>query len=195
MQATANNLDDIAVLHNDMDAIIADLEGDGIQLTQMTTDIELQEFIQIRPAEAAVLENTCTMNNPTTTPLSAVKAHISPSESLNQMKHVIERTKKTTTKQPNSQTGINAVKASIMPMKSDIQNTERQLAVEMHKNQKLRELLLQDEEFLKQLDEDRKRIREQKNIRKRHNMDDAMKRVNNLKEMAQRKRGKLLEEK
>ncbi|CAH2003177.1 unnamed protein product [Acanthoscelides obtectus] len=68
----------------------------------MTTDIELQEFIQIRPAEAAVLENTT--DNPTTTPLPAVKAHISPSKSFNQ--HIIERTKKTTTKQPNSQTGI-----------------------------------------------------------------------------------------
>ncbi|CAH1979922.1 unnamed protein product [Acanthoscelides obtectus] len=115
MQATANNLDDIAVLH-DLDAIIADLEGDGIQLTQMTTDIELQEFIQIRPAEAAVLENT--MDNHTTAPLPAVKAHILPSKSLNQMKHVIERTKKTTTKQPISQTAINAFKESIMQIRN-----------------------------------------------------------------------------
>ncbi|CAH2013716.1 unnamed protein product [Acanthoscelides obtectus] len=158
----------------------------------MTTDIELQEFIQIRLAEAAVLENT--MDNPTTTPLPAMKAHISPSKSLNQMKHVIERTKKTTTKQPNSQTSINAFKESIMLMKSDIQNSERQLAVEMDKSQKLRELLHQDEELIKQLDEDRKRVREQKNRRK-WLMDEAMKRVDNLKEMAQRKRGKLLEEK
>ncbi|CAH2016871.1 unnamed protein product [Acanthoscelides obtectus] len=95
------------------------------------------------------------MDNPTTTPLPAVKAHISLSKSLNQMKHVIERTKKTSTKQPNSQNGINAFKESIMLIKSDIQNTERQLAVEMDKSQKLQELLHQDEELLKQLDEDR----------------------------------------
>ncbi|CAH2009292.1 unnamed protein product [Acanthoscelides obtectus] len=72
-------------------------------------------------------------------------------------------------------------------MKSDIQTTERRLALEMDKSKKLRDLH-QDEELLKQLDEDTKRMREQKNIRKRQ-MDDAMKRVDKLKEIAQRKRG------
>ncbi|CAH1987777.1 unnamed protein product [Acanthoscelides obtectus] len=81
-----------------------------------------------------------------------------------------------------------------MLKKSDIQTTKRQLAVEMVKSQKLRDLLHQDEELLKQLDEDRKRVHEQKNRRKRQ-IDDAMKRVDNLEEIAQRKRGKLLEEK
>ncbi|CAH1987249.1 unnamed protein product [Acanthoscelides obtectus] len=59
-------------------------------------------------------------------------------------------------------------------MKSEIQTTERQLAVEMDKSEKLRDLLNQDEELLKQLDEDRKRVREQK-IRRKRQMDDAKK--------------------
>ncbi|CAH2009291.1 unnamed protein product [Acanthoscelides obtectus] len=89
MEATKNDLDDVAVLHNDLEAIIADLEGDGIQLAQMTTDIEL-EIIKIRPAKAAVVENTT--DKPTTT-VPAMKVHTSPSKSLNQTKHVFEKTK------------------------------------------------------------------------------------------------------